>query len=243
MRILATGVLLALFLLIAIAARAAAETEPPERQFIALMNEYRGQNGLPPVLMDPRLQESSEWKSEDMANNNYFSHTDSEGKDPFFRMRQFGYTHNTYLAENIAAGYETPQQTLDGWKNSPGHNAAMLDPVYKVAGVGYHQKQGTTFTNYWTLHLGGFDLPMDADGDAWDDKLEIYLGNAVSCSVPPDVNDDGFYDLSDIIAFGPHFNKPAGSTPVSMRFDYNASGFVSLADIVKTGPYFNTRFC
>ena len=70
-----------------------------------------------------------------MGANNYFSHTDSLGRDPFQRMAAFGYNYNTWKGENLAAGADTAQGAFNLWKNSPGHNANMLNANFKVIGI------------------------------------------------------------------------------------------------------------
>src|SRR5258708_19952337 len=61
--------------------------------FVTLINNYRAQNGAGPLQVSVTLQQSSQWMSGDMAAKNYFSHTDSLGRDPFARMTAFVYTH------------------------------------------------------------------------------------------------------------------------------------------------------
>ncbi len=74
--------------------------------------------------------------SQDMGANNYFSHTDSQGRDPFARMAAFGYNYNTWKGENLAAGTESAQAAFDMWRNSSGHNANMLNGNFTVIGIG-----------------------------------------------------------------------------------------------------------
>src|SRR5437764_920605 len=85
---------------------AAAQTTPTldseQSAFLTLINNYRAQNGLGPLQVSVTLQNSSQWMSTDMATKNYFSHTDSLGRDPFTRMTAFGYTYYPEGA-NIAA--------------------------------------------------------------------------------------------------------------------------------------------
>src|SRR5438128_11472938 len=75
-----------------------------EWAFLSLINNFRAQNGLGPLQVSAGLESSSKWMSGDMAAKNYFSHTDSLGRDPFVRMTAFGYVGN-WRGENIAAGY------------------------------------------------------------------------------------------------------------------------------------------
>ena len=103
-----------------------AEADPAidaeEQAFLGIINSYRAQNGLGTLSLNTELNNAGDWMSNDMAAKDYFSHTDSLGRDPFQRMADFGYTYNTWKGENLAAGVETAQGAFDLFKNSPGHN-------------------------------------------------------------------------------------------------------------------------
>jgi hypothetical protein len=65
--------------------------------------------------------------------------------------------YNTWCGENLAAGISTGSETFELWRNSPGHNANMLNPNYVVAGVAAVFNQDSTYGWYWTLDMGGVD--------------------------------------------------------------------------------------
>lgn len=127
-----------------------------EQAFVTLLNQYRAQNGLGPMLIDPNLQVAADWMNTDMGTNNYFSHTDSLGRSPWTRMCDFGYCYNTWKAENIAAGYTTGAAVFEGWRNSAGHNANMLGVNYRVMGLSRVYVPGSTYGYYWTNDFGGY---------------------------------------------------------------------------------------
>jgi uncharacterized protein YkwD len=129
--------------------------EDEQTQFLQLINEYRVQNGHSTLEINSYLQAAAQWHSEDMADKNYFSHTDSLGRDPFQRMADFGYTVSTSKGENIAAGYSTAASVFQGWKNSPGHNANMLNSNYRVIGIGLAYNNSSNYDYYWTTDFGG----------------------------------------------------------------------------------------
>jgi uncharacterized protein YkwD len=82
-----------------------------------------------------------------MAARNFFDHNNPDGKSPFDRMTAAGYRYRM-AAENIAAGYATPQAVVDGWMNSPGHRANILNCGLTQIGVGY--ATGGSYRTYWT---------------------------------------------------------------------------------------------
>ncbi len=138
---------------------AATVIDPQESAFLTLINNYRAQNALGPLLIDYDIQEAAEWMSNDMGVYAYFSHTDRLGRTPWDRMCVYGYCYSTYKGENIAAGYSTAQSVFDGWKNSPGHNANMLNANFRVMGIGYVYVAGSPYGHYWTNDFGGYIVP------------------------------------------------------------------------------------
>ncbi len=151
---------LAICTLIALAMSARATSADPqldseEQAFVTLINNYRAQNALGPLSIDWEMQASSDWMSNDMGVNAYFSHTDSLGRDPWTRMCDFGYCYNTWKGENIAAGYNTAQSVFTAWQNSPGHNANMLGANYTAMGISRVYTAGSPYGWYWTNDFGG----------------------------------------------------------------------------------------
>lgn len=144
-----------------------------EKELLNLINDYRTQNGLDPLVLSQTLGASAHHKSMEMAENNYFSHNMLDGSSAFDNMKAHGYTAYTYLGENIAAGNVDALGTFNQWKNSAGHNAIMLSSNYVVAGVGYAFNIGATYDHYWTLHVGG----------AFEDRLPVSTATTVAPTV------------------------------------------------------------
>ena len=69
-------------------------------------------------------------------------------------MDQAGYNGGTW-GENIAAGYGTPAQVVQGWLDSDGHCSNMLNPSFSLIGIGYADVQGSQYGSYWTQNFGG----------------------------------------------------------------------------------------
>lgn len=115
-----------------------------ESEVIRLVNEIRVKNGLRTLTADWELSRVARYKSQDMKDNNYFSHTSPVYGSPFDMMKNFGIKYKS-AAENIAKGQATPQAVVNAWMNSSGHRANILNPSYTKIGVGYVAKG-----NYWT---------------------------------------------------------------------------------------------
>lgn len=126
---------------------------PQEQELIQLINQERQKNNLSSLTIHNALVAAAKRHSEDMAQNNFLSHTGSDGSTPFTRMTDAGYSYRT-AGENVAAGYTSPQAVLAGWMNSSGHRRNILNANYCELGVGYAYKEESTYRHYWTLTLG-----------------------------------------------------------------------------------------
>lgn len=115
-----------------------------ENEVIRLVNEIRVKNGLNVLKADWELSRVARIKSQDMKDNNYFSHTSPVYGSPFNMIKNFGISYKS-AAENIAKGQSTPQAVVNAWMNSQGHRANILNSSYTKIGVGYVQNG-----NYWT---------------------------------------------------------------------------------------------
>ncbi|MDD6308192.1 MAG: stalk domain-containing protein [Clostridia bacterium] len=126
--------------------------ESDEKRVLTLVNQYRAEAGLAPLVWDDTLAKVAASHSKDMANRNYFSHTTPEGLSPFDRMEKMGVTYRT-AGENIAAGMRTPEDVMEQWMNSPGHYANIMNANYKRLGVGI--AKGGSYGVYWTQNFAG----------------------------------------------------------------------------------------
>lgn len=115
-----------------------------EQEVIRLVNVARRENGLSALTHNWELSRVARYKSQDMADNRYFSHTSPTYGSPFQMIKNFGISYRT-AGENIAAGQRTPKAVVDAWMNSSGHRANILNASYTQIGVGY-----VADGNYWT---------------------------------------------------------------------------------------------
>lgn len=115
-----------------------------ESEVVRLVNEIRRQNGLSPLKENWELSRVARYKSQDMLDRGYFAHNSPTYGTPFQMIHSFGLSFRT-AGENIAKGYSTPQAVVNGWMNSSGHRANILNASYTQIGVGYVAKG-----HYWT---------------------------------------------------------------------------------------------
>lgn len=115
-----------------------------EKEVVKLVNIERTKNGLKELTYDWELSRVARYKSQDMKDKGYFSHTSPTYGSPFQMMKSFGITYRT-AGENIAKGQATPEAVVKAWMNSSGHRANILNSSFTHIGVGY-----VSDGNYWT---------------------------------------------------------------------------------------------
>lgn len=122
-----------------------------EGTVLELINEERQDQGLPAYTTDSRLRSAALVHATDMACNDFFSHTGSDGSSPAERVSAQGYSWSS-VGENIYAGsgsYGSPSSAFQGWMNSPGHRANILSSSFTQIGVGYVYFADSQYRNYY----------------------------------------------------------------------------------------------
>jgi uncharacterized YkwD family protein/spore coat assembly protein SafA len=118
-----------------------------EDEVIRLVNIERSKRGLQSLTQNWQLSRVARYKSQDMINKGYFSHTSPTYGSPFRMMESFGIRYSS-AGENIAMGQRTPQEVMNAWMNSPGHRNNILSPSYSQIGVGLAKSKAGVA--YWT---------------------------------------------------------------------------------------------
>ena len=127
-----------------------------EQDLVARINAFRAARGLATLTVSDTLTAAAKWMSADMGARNYFAHTSLDGRSPTQRMFDAGYpAFGTWTGEDLAAGYTTTADVLNGWINSPAHYAVLVNPQYHAIGVGHGYTTGSTYGWYWTADFGG----------------------------------------------------------------------------------------
>jgi uncharacterized protein YkwD len=95
----------------------------------------RAENGLAALSVNWNLMASAQAWSNAMASGNFFSHSGQN------------------VAENIAAGYDSPGGAFSGWMASDGHRASILNSAYTQVGAGYAYCSNSEYGHYWTIQF------------------------------------------------------------------------------------------
>jgi hypothetical protein len=133
-----------------------ASLDSAEQDLVARINAFRAARSLPTLAVSDTLTAAAKWMSADMGGRNYFAHTSLDGRSPTQRMADAGYpAFGTWTGEDLAAGFTTTSDVLNGWINSPAHYAVLVNPQYHAIGVGRGYAAGSTYGWYWTADFGG----------------------------------------------------------------------------------------
>ncbi|MBP5980550.1 MAG: CAP domain-containing protein [Halomonas sp.] len=138
--------------------------EPTEQQqeMLSLVNEARSQtrqcgnqsfDSVAPLTWSCKRHEAAKARSEDMAENEYFSHTSPEGVGIEQRVDAQGYVWRA-VGENIAAGHMSSSAAVDGWLESPGHCSNIMNGAFTQMGMANADNPESRYTTYWTQALG-----------------------------------------------------------------------------------------
>ena len=123
---------------------------------LALVNRFRTAHGLPALLVSDSLTVAANAMATDMSVNDYFAHTSLDGRSPTQRMADAGYpAFATWSGEDLAAGYTSAAQVLQGWIESPTHLAVLMNPAYREIGIGRAYSSTSRYGWYWAADFGG----------------------------------------------------------------------------------------
>lgn len=98
-----------------------------------LTNAYRQAGGLSGLSWDDTLAQAASLRATEIYI--LFSHTRPNGSSCFSALPS-SYSYRM-LGENIAAGYRSPELVTEGWMNSEGHRANIMNSGFSKIGVGY----------------------------------------------------------------------------------------------------------
>ncbi|MBU6323398.1 hypothetical protein KGQ55_01785 [Patescibacteria group bacterium] len=115
---------------------------------VALANQDRATNDVPPVTENAALDKAAAAKAKDMAAKGYFSHVSPDGTTPWQWLSGAGYDYS-YAGENLAVNFSDSKDVETAWMNSPMHRANLLKPQYTEVGIGVadgtYQGKAATF--------------------------------------------------------------------------------------------------
>lgn len=209
--VIAAAIFLSLFQSVALA------MDNEELALLGLINDYREQNGLKPLILSSSLSYAAQFHSNWMANKDCFAHQCGLEPDLGQRLLNADYHWDRAAAENIAAGRSGASRTFQQWVNSPTHNQAMLDARWKALGIGRAYNSSALYRWYWTV-----DFSDVADVN-YSSELEIGRGTPAAMSLFQSQVEVEVFDLSGRLV---------------QRDSANAQGLIrALSQVLPNGVY------
>jgi uncharacterized protein YkwD len=120
----------------------------------SMISQYRQNNGLGMVAVDPDLMKLAEAQSGAMAAQNKLDH---DVRAPLARRLATGGYPAIVAVENVSAGYHTLAEAFSGWRDSPPHKANMLKTGVTKLGIAASYAPNTKYKVFWTLILASTD--------------------------------------------------------------------------------------
>ena len=131
---------------------------------VDMISRYRREHGLSTVKTDPKLTAIAERQAKAMAASGIMDH--SVAGSFAYRISD---AHLGMASENIAAGTKTWAETFRLWRNSPDHNANLLQSRADSIGVAVSSNNHTRYKTFWAMVIAerspkGKDRKTTAEG-------------------------------------------------------------------------------
>ncbi len=171
-----------------------------------LVNSYRLENGLHPVYVIPYLCDVARVRSRECIQ--LFDHKRPDGSK-FSTIIDSNLIPYAALFENIAAGRDTPEETMEQWINSEKHRNAILNPDLTHMGVGVAYEQNSDYGYYWTQ--------LFIVTDAHFQNEYIPRRHNVIPQAEGDITGDATIDTFDYISLADYIYKRSQNIPVYLN--------------------------
>ncbi|MTI79898.1 MAG: hypothetical protein FH758_03275 [Firmicutes bacterium] len=112
--------------------------EQQQLEMVGYINQARKKKGKTPLKLDDSLSEVAQAKSQDMVDNNYFSHNSPTYGSPFDMMTEFGVSYG-WAGENLAKN-SSLKSAHESLMESPGHKRNILQRNFNKVGIGVVKK-------------------------------------------------------------------------------------------------------
>ncbi len=187
---------------------------------LALVNQTRAEKGVAPLKFDESLLETAMQRAAELSL--YYSHTRPDGSDCFTASSHAA----TRRSENIAIGYNTPDKVMNGWINSPGHYANIMDAEVTSIGIGCFINSEGTY-NWVQFFDNGTTTEPSVSGEKQVtrkisiQKEKLHLFTEVKQDFPStEVNKEVKMDIYNL---NEEFNDSKTKLP-SSNFDFTCTG-------------------
>lgn len=145
---------------------------PVQQQHLALINQLRAQHRLHPLRISHILHAAAADKAQLMADGDWFSHTEPNGRTARQLVLDHGYPLDGWTGENILWGTGDPVDAFNVWANSPAHRDNMLSPHYTEIGIALNVEP------HWDFQGDHFAVGVQCFGGATTPEERLCHGEA-----------------------------------------------------------------
>lgn len=137
-----------------------------EEQVLQLVNRARAEGRrcghswyapAPPLRIEPLLHRAAAAHAREMAAHSRLEHDGLDGSSPAQRVRRTGLEPLAEVGENIAGGPSSAQEAVEGWLQSPGHCANLMNAHYRWMGVAFAVDDRSELGIYWAQDFAAPD--------------------------------------------------------------------------------------
>ena len=140
-----------------------------------LVNQARDEAGLEPLRVVTYLNDCANVRARELIVK--WDHDRPDG-EKFSTVVSRELVPYSYIAENIAAGYSTPEDTFQQWKESAPHWAAILNPDVDYIGIGVTYDENSQWKWYWTQIFVDYNKELEgAYMPAWNRVVPQSVGD------------------------------------------------------------------
>lgn len=113
-----------------------------------IINGYRRNLGLAPLIVDPRLVAFAQDSADEMARSGTI---DATRHSPLAERLAGAGLRTAHAAENASGGYYTVSDAFSGWRGSPRHDATLRLASGRRMGIASSYNPASKYKVYWTL--------------------------------------------------------------------------------------------
>lgn len=129
-------------------------------EIFELTNGERIKNGIEPLKRSAKLDEAALERAKVIIEYDEWAHEATKSGVPYTEAIKRANYWNTNYGENLASGQYTSAEVVNGWMNSDGHRANILDKKFQEVGIATYSGELNGFSTVVTVQIfGGYQSP------------------------------------------------------------------------------------
>lgn len=134
------------------------------QQVIEMTNMQRSRAGLPELQHNPVLSAAAQSKAQHMMTHQYWAHVSPDGTEPWFFIKEAGYSYRV-AGENLARDFDETPRMISAWMSSPTHRANIMNSRYSEIGIAVIDGKLEGYETTLVVQLFGSPLADQLSGD------------------------------------------------------------------------------